>query len=44
MGTKEDPFKIHEDVPMQEFMRITWLAILKSYGYQGSLNLPKYKK
>ena len=43
VGTKEDPITIGEDVPMQELMKITWLAILRSYGYQGSLELPKYK-
>lgn len=44
IGTKEDPITIARNVPMQEFMQITWLAILRSYGYEGSLELPKYKK
>lgn len=44
IGTKEDPIRVGEDVPMQELMKIAWLAILKSYGYNGSLNLPKYER
>ena len=44
IGTREDPITIDTSVPMQEFMQITWLAILRSYGYQGLLELSKYKE
>ena len=43
IGSKGDPIVISEDVPVQELMQITWQAILNSYGYNGSLKLPKYK-
>jgi hypothetical protein len=44
VGTKDDPITIKSDVPMQEWLQITWQAILNSYGYTGSLDLLKYKK
>ncbi len=37
IGTKEDPITIESDVPMQEWLQITWQAILNSYGYKGIL-------
>jgi len=43
-GTKADPIKVGLDVPMQEWMQITWQAILHSYGYDGILKLLKYKE
>lgn len=43
MGTKENPIRVKSDVPMQEWLQITWEAILSSYGYNGKLVLPKYK-
>jgi len=44
IGTKDDPITTKSDVPIQEWLQITWQAILNSYGYTGSLELPKYKK
>lgn len=44
MGTEENPITVKSDVPMQEWLQITWSAILNSYGYRGKLVLPKYKK
>ena len=44
IGTKEDPIKIGTDVPMQEWLQMTWQAILNSYGYKGLLEHPKYTK
>lgn len=44
IGTKENPLTIKSDVPMQEWLQITWQAILNSYGYKGLLKLPKYKR
>jgi hypothetical protein len=43
VGTKENPITFKSDVPMQELLRITWQAILNSYGYKGALVLPRYK-
>ena len=43
IGSKNDPMTIVIDVPMQELLQITWMAILNSYGYTGRLELPKYK-
>lgn len=37
MGTKDDPFRTKNDVPMQEWLQMTWQAILNSYGYTGKL-------
>lgn len=44
IGTKENPITIKSDVPMQEWLQVTWQAILNSYRYKGSLELPKYKR
>jgi len=44
MGSKEDPMTIASDIPMQELLQITWQAILHSFGYKGSLELPKYER
>ncbi len=44
IGTKENPITIRSDVPIQEWLQITWQAILNSYGYKGLLKLPKYKR
>lgn len=44
MGTKDQPITIAHDVPMQEWLKVTWQAILNSFGYEGILQLPKYKK
>lgn len=41
LGTRENPIKVTSDVPMQELLQLTWLAILNSFGYTGSLVLPK---
>lgn len=43
-GTENDPIRIESDVPMQEWLQITWQAILNSYGYKGLLQHPKYIK
>jgi hypothetical protein len=43
-GTKEDPFVYTQDVPMQEFLQITWQAILNSFGYTGTIRHPKLEK
>jgi len=43
IGTEADPIKINSDVPMPEWLQITWQAILNSYGYKGSLELTRYK-
>ncbi len=37
IGTKDDPICIKTDVPMQEWLKITWQAILNSYDYKGIL-------
>ena len=42
-GTEDDPITIESDTPMQELLQITWQAILHSFGYMGSLELPKHK-
>lgn len=44
MGTKDDPIKIGSDVPIQEWLQITWQAILNSYGYNGLLEHPNYER
>lgn len=44
IGTRENPLIPKVDVPMQEFLQITWQTILNSYGYTGFLKLPTYKK
>lgn len=41
-GTKENPITIESDVPVQEWLQLTWQAILNSYGYTGKLELPSY--
>ena len=41
LGTREDPIKVKSDVPMQEWLQLTWQAILNSYGYKGKLEYPK---
>lgn len=40
LGTKKDPITFETDVPMQEWLQITWQVILKTYGYNGLLELP----
>lgn len=40
MGSKENPIRITSDVPMQEWLQITWQSILHSLGYKGTLELP----
>ena len=44
MGTKDDPIRTKTDVPMPEWLQLTWQAILKSYGYKGKLEHPKLNK
>lgn len=39
IGTEDDPIRSKTDVPMQEWLQITWQAILNSYGYKGSLQI-----
>lgn len=41
MGTKENPISVKSDVPMQEWLQLTWQSILNYYGYKGVLRLPK---
>lgn len=43
IGTRERPLRVEFDVPMQEFLQITWEAILHSFGYNGTLELAKIK-
>lgn len=43
IGSAEDPITVGNDVPMQELLQITWQAILNSFGYKGTLELPLYK-
>ncbi len=40
-GTREDPIKITSNVPMYEWLQMTWQAILNSYGYTGKLVHPR---
>ena len=44
VGTKKNPITIERDVPMPEWLQLTWQSIFNSYGYKGKLILPKYKK
>jgi hypothetical protein len=39
MGTEDDPIRSKRDVPMQEWLQITWQAILSSYGYKGLVRI-----
>ena len=41
MGTEDDPIRSKTDVPMQEWLQITWQAILNSRGYKGVLEHAK---
>ncbi len=41
IGSREDPIKVKSDVPMQEWLQLTWQAILNSYGYAGKLEHPR---
>ena len=42
IGTKDDPITFKKNVPVQDLLKITWQAILNSYGYKGTIKLPKY--
>lgn len=44
LGSKDDPIRINSDVPMQEWLQLTWQAILNSLGYKGRLELPRYDR
>jgi len=44
MGTKDDPIRTKTDVPMPEWLQLTWQAILNSYGYTGKLEHPKLER
>ena len=44
MGTKDEPITFRKNIPVQDLLKITWQAILNSYGYKGLVELPKYKK
>ena len=44
IGTKEEPIRIKQDVPMPEWLQLTWQAILNSYGYKGKLEHPKLER
>lgn len=44
LGTKEEPIRIKSDVPMPEWLQLTWQAILNSYGYKGKLEHPKLER
>lgn len=41
MGTENEPLEFNKNIPMQEWMRYTWLAILRNYGYEGRIELPE---
>jgi len=42
-GSESNPIRVESDVPMHEFLKITWQAILNSYGYKGLLKSPTLK-
>lgn len=44
LGSKEDPIQFNSDVPMQEWLQLTWQSILNSFGYTGLLELPRYDR
>src|SRR3989344_1761002 len=44
MGTEDDPIRTKTDVPMPEWLQLTWQAILSSYGYKGKLEHPKLER
>lgn len=44
IGTKDDPITFKKNVPVQDLLRITWQAVLNSYGYKGFVELPRYSK
>lgn len=44
MGTNDDPIRSKTDVPMQEWLQLTWQAILNSHGYTGKLEHPKLNR
>lgn len=44
IGTKEEPIRIKQDVPMPEWLQLTWQAILNFYGYKGKLENPKLER
>ena len=44
MGTEDDPIRTKTDVPMPEWLQLTWQAILSSYGYKGKLEHPKLNR
>lgn len=44
IGTKEEPIRIKQDVPMPEWLQLTWQAILNSCGYKGKLEHPKLNR
>lgn len=43
LGSKEDPIRVGSDVPMQEWLQLTWQAILNSFGYKGKVELPRHQ-
>jgi hypothetical protein len=44
VGSKEEPLRIKQDVPMPEWLQLAWQAILNSYGYKGKLEHSKLDK
>lgn len=42
-GSLHDPTEITSNVPMQEWLQLTWQAILNSFGYKGQLLHPNIK-
>lgn len=44
IGSKEEPITIKSDVPMPEWLQLTWQAILNSYGYTGKLEHSNLKE
>lgn len=44
IGTKDNPIRPKSDVPMPEWLQVTWQAILNSYGYRGLLEHPKINR
>mgnify|MGYP001579937621 CR=1 FL=1 len=44
IGTKDEPIRIKQDVPMPEWLQLIWQAILNSYGYKGKLEHSKFDR
>lgn len=44
IGTKDNPITFKKNVPIQDLLKITWQAILNSYGYKGTIGLPRHSR